>query len=192
MKTVLTGFAALFLAASVYANEVTISGSTTGTVTGVPALIFSGNPGFTGTTFGGFGSLSGLDSLGSFFLQPSGPSLVSGTFVLDITFSAPTGISGGQLGVYNATVSGSVSPNVNQGGVSINFSNPVQTFTFSSGGNNGSFTLTLPNQLFVQTGRSADLTAGFSGSHQAVPEPATVALFATGLVGLLVIRRRSA
>jgi hypothetical protein len=182
--------AALVLATTANA-ELTISGSTTGTVTGVPELIFSGNPGFTGTTQNNFGSLSGLDSLGSFFLNTGGPSLVSGTFVLDITFTAPTAITGGQSELFNATVTGSVSNVPNQGGIAINFTNPSQTFTFSDNGG-GSFTLTVPNQIFVQTSRSADLTAGFT--LQAVPEPSTAALLATGVLGAgaFFVRRRSA
>ncbi len=183
--------AMLVAAAPALADEVTLSGSTTGTVTGVPQLIFSGNAGFTGSTFLGTGSLSGLNSLGSFFLTPSAPSLLAGTFVLDISFTSPTGINGGQLGVYNANISGSVSPNVNQGGATITFNNPVQTFTFLSGNTSGSFTLTLPNQLFVQTGRSAELTAGFTGFQSAVPEPGTAMLLGAGLLsGSFFLRRR--
>src|SRR5215211_4990751 len=164
------------------ADEVTISGSTTGTVTNVPQLTFAGNN-FTGTTFLGVGSLSGANSLGSFFLATSPGQLVMGSFTLDVTFTVPTGIAGGQGTTYTATIDGSVSPNVNQGGVDITFNNPVQTFTFNDGINTGSFTLSVAD-LFVQSGQSALLTAGIRGSQSPIPEPATMLLLGTGLAGV--------
>src|SRR3954452_24620620 len=62
-------------------DEVTLVGSTTGTVTGVPQLTFSGNN-FTGTTALGVGSLAGVNSLGSFFLSTDTLQPLSGLFTL--------------------------------------------------------------------------------------------------------------
>jgi PEP-CTERM motif len=170
------------------ADEVTISGSTTGTVTGVPQLTFAGNS-FTGTTALGIGSLSGADRLGTFTLSTAPTQALAGSFTLNITFTAPTGITGGQGTTYTATIMGSVSPNVNQGGVNIHFTNPTQTFSFSNANGTGSFTLTIAD-LFVQSGQSANLTAGFTGSQSTVPEPTTMLLLGTGLAGVAGAARK--
>src|SRR3954453_17871930 len=68
------------------ADEVTLVGSTTGTVTGVPQLTFSGNN-FTGTTALGVGSLAGVNSLGSFFLSTDTLQPLSGSFTLSLRFN---------------------------------------------------------------------------------------------------------
>lgn len=152
-------------------------------------LTFTGNN-FTGTTALGVGSLSGSNSLGSFFLSTAPTQALNGSFTLNITFTAPAGIASGQGTTYTATITGSISPNIDQGGVNIHFANPTQTFTFSNGANTGSFTLTVAD-LFVQTGRSAQLTAGFTSSQAPVPEPATMFLLGTGLAGVAAkIRKR--
>ena len=174
------------------ADEVTVTGSTTGVVSGVPQLTFTGNANFTGTTALGIGSFSGPNSLGSFFLStdPGGPVLVAGTFTLNVTFSVPTGIAGGNSTTYTAVITGSVSPNINQGGVTIDFNNTPQTFVFNDGINVGTFTVTVAD-LFVQSGQSANLTAGLLGSQQPIPEPATMLLLGTGLAGVAArIRKR--
>jgi hypothetical protein len=183
---------AIFGAAQVAkADPVTVSGSSSGTVTGTAAnfLSFTGNT-FTATTAGGVGSFSGADRIGTFVLSSAvGETPVNGTFMLNLTFTSPSGIEGGQATTFTATVSGTIStPNV--GGVSIVFDNPVQTFTFSNASGSGSFSITLPN-VFVQSGDTANLTAGLTGNQTAVPEPATMLLLGTGLAGVAArIRKR--
>lgn len=171
------------------ADEVTISGSTTGFVTGVPQLTFAGSSAFTNTTFLGIGALSGANNLGTLFLSTAPGTLVAGTFTLNVTFTSPTGINGGQGTTYIATIQGSVSPNMNQGGVNIDFNNTPVVFTFNDGTNTGSFSLALAD-LFVESGQSANLTAGTTGQQTAIPEPATLILLGTGLTGIATRLRK--
>ncbi len=174
------------------ADPVTVSGISSGTITGTAAnfLTFTGNS-FTATTAGGVASFSGADRIGTFTLaSTAGETPVNGNFTLNLTFTAPAGINGGQSTTYTATVSGVIStPNV--GGVQIEFDNPIQTFTFSNASGSGSFSIELP-KLFVQSGDTANLTAGLRGEQTAaVPEPATMILLGTGLAGVAArIRKR--
>lgn len=170
------------------ADEVTISGFTTGAITGVPQLTFAGNS-FTNTTFLSVGALSGANNLGTFFLSTAPGQLVAGSFTLNVTFTSPTGINGGQGTTYTAVISGSVSPNINQGGVNIDFNNNPVVFTFSNSAGSGSFSLALAD-LFVESGQSANLTAGTTGQQAAIPEPATLLLLGTGLTGIAAKLRK--
>jgi len=177
------------------ADEVTISGSTTGTVTGIPRLTFTGSPNFTSTTTLGVGSIIGLNNnLGTFTLSIAGlgqAQSVAGSFTLNITFTGPAGIAGGQGRSFNANLTGIISPFSGFEGVLFDFDNTPVVFTFNDGVNSGSFTLALPDVLIPSGSSGGQITARITGSQTAIPEPATLFLLVTGLIGVASgVRRR--
>ena len=115
--------------------------------------------------------------------------MVSGSFTLNITFTVPIGIAGGQSRSFNATVAGILSPFAGVEGVAIDFNNTPVLFTFNDGVNSGFFTLALED-LFVMSGQAGLLRAAGTGSQTAIPEPATLFLLGTGLVGLAARARQ--
>ena len=173
---------------SARADEVTISGSTTGTVSGIPRLTFTGSPNFTVTTTLGVATLIGLNNnLGTFSLSIAGlgqAQSVAGSFTLNITFTGPAGIAGGQGRSFNANLTGTIWPFSGFEGVLIDFDNTPVLFTFNDGVNNGSFTLALPDVLVPSGDSGVQITARLTGSQTAIPEPATLFLLGPGLIGV--------
>lgn len=152
----------------------------------------NGDPGYTG--IGTDPSAPG-SNFGNLYLGSLPSDYTNDVFKLAINFTAPANVS--PDAVFEAVLFGNVTW-FGDGGVQISFGSPA-TFTFDGPDYAGTFDLWI-DDLAIQPSNILDpspvaitgfIESRITGNVTATPEPGTIALMATGLVGLIpVVRMR--